>query len=162
MSRQPVLADVGTIDQATFNHIPAEQTLKTTKQEDQNKPRYHGPADPSLNQEEKEGQYKHHSHSAAPKAMDKFQPENGFETFHIHSEIDFFVLGRLFVQVEHGLPFGVVQRRQPAGYGTPIHHRETRMSKPRYAAQDDHDKHHSAHDKKPVGDDLRLPATAGL
>ena len=54
MRRQAVLADIGSIDKARLDHIPAERALKPAEDENDAEPRQQAPLKPAGEPEEQE------------------------------------------------------------------------------------------------------------
>ena len=57
--------------------------------------------------------------------MQVLPKEDILEAFQIHFPVDFLVLGKSFVLIEHLHPVAVGQRRKNSHYRAPIDHRQT-------------------------------------
>ena len=79
MRGQPVLADGRVVDQAAFNHVPAEQTLESAKHEHRQVLRPFGAPDVSTPHEIDERHKENETDHATEDAVQVFQPEDALE-----------------------------------------------------------------------------------
>ncbi len=142
MCGQTVLADIGPVDQAAFNHIPPQNPLQAPKDEENDKLRCQLSADPSPDPEHHHRHQKRDADQAAQKPMRKFKPEYRLKFGQAHTLIDLQVFRGIPVIGEHRLPFRQAQRRQPSRYRVPIDHGQSRLGKPGHASENNHEKNH--------------------
>ena len=74
MRRQPVLADIGAIDEARFHHVPAERALQPAEHENDCEPRQEARFEPAGEPEEQERDKKGDADEAAKQAMSPLPP----------------------------------------------------------------------------------------
>jgi hypothetical protein len=136
--REPVLGHGGTVDEAALDHVPAEQPLAATENEQQQQarpqPRTQATAQGKVREREQEQQ----ADQASEHAVQVLVHEDHAELVEAHAAVDLLILGELLVLLERRLPGGLANRRHDAHDRSPLDHRQPALGQPRHAAEQDH------------------------
>src|SRR5665648_624829 len=120
MGGEPVLADIGAVNQPAVDQVPAERALWAAKHEEAQEPGHEGARDIAGQPEAKKRQEKHEADEAPEKAMRPLPPIEGLERLEAHPPIDLSIFRDLLVSLERLLPVGLGQRRNGADDRLPL------------------------------------------
>ncbi len=113
MRGEPVLADIGTLDQPALHHVPADRALKSAEHEQADQPRQQRTRDIAGEPEHDEGHEEGDADQPAEKAMRPFPPIDGLELLEAHAALELGIFRDLPVGLEGLLPVG---SRRAAGW----------------------------------------------
>src|SRR5919204_3750773 len=111
MGGEPVLADIGAVDEPALHHVPAERALQAAEHEQPEQSRQEVAGDVARDQEDDERREESDADEAAEKAVRPFPPEDGLELLEAHAAFELGIFGDLLIGVESLLPVGLAERR---------------------------------------------------
>ena len=138
MRGEPVLADIGAVDETALHHVPADGALEAAENEESDQPRQKRARDIAEKPEADEWHEKSDADQPAEKAMRPFPPIDGLELVEAHAALELGIFGDLLIGLEGLLPVGLGERRHGAHDRLPLGDGEARIGEPRGAADQDH------------------------
>ena len=114
MRREPVLADIGAVDEAALHHVPADRALKSAEHEQADQSGQQRARDIAREPEHDEGHEEGGADQPAEKAMRPFPPIDGLEVLQAHAALDLGIFRDLLIGLEGLAPVRLAERRDRA------------------------------------------------
>ena len=143
------MADRRRVDLAARNHDLADDALQPAEGEQQQVPRQLPQRNGAAHDEPGHRQREEQAEKTAQQAVQVLEPENALEIVDVEMRIHLDEFGRLLVDLEYALPFGVARRRNGAHDRPPLGHRQAGPRKARDAAEHDHRENERAAREQP-------------
>ena len=152
MHRQAIMADVGALRQAGFDHPPADRALQSAQREQGRQPPAIAFRDRPLPGEPQQRQREGDADQSPEQPVHPLPEKDELELGQAHAPVDLPIFRNLLVQAERLHPLVMRQRRDGAADRLPLGNRQPRFGQARDAADHHHAEDERRHDEQPASD----------